>query len=41
MISPMPPAGEMTGVTPAGRMLREYETTWHGDVRPAFREYAY
>jgi glutamate--cysteine ligase len=30
-----------TGVTPAERMLREYETTWHHDVRPAFREYAY
>jgi glutamate--cysteine ligase len=30
-----------TGVTPAEVMLREYETTWHGDVRPAFREYAY
>ncbi len=30
-----------TDVTPAERMLREYETTWQHDVRPAFREYAY
>jgi glutamate--cysteine ligase len=30
-----------TGETPAQTMLREYETTWHGDVRPIFREYAY
>ena len=30
-----------TGETPAEVMLREYETVWHGDVRPAFREYAF
>src|SRR5690606_3331867 len=30
-----------TGETPAEVMLREYETTWHGDVRHAFREYAF
>jgi len=30
-----------SGITPAQKMLREYETVWHGDVRPAFREYAY
>ena len=30
-----------TGETPAEMMLREYETVWHGDVRPAFREYAF
>jgi glutamate--cysteine ligase len=30
-----------SGVTPAEVMLREYETVWHGDVRPAFREYAF
>ena len=30
-----------TGETPAETMLREYETVWHGDVRPAFREYAF
>jgi glutamate--cysteine ligase len=30
-----------TGMTPAEVMLRQYETVWHGDVRPAFREYAF
>jgi len=30
-----------TGETPAETMRREYNTTWHKDVRPAFREYAY
>jgi glutamate--cysteine ligase len=30
-----------TGETPAETMLREYETVWHEDVRPAFREYAF
>lgn len=30
-----------TGMTPAETMLRKYHSTWHGDVRPAFRDYAY
>ncbi|MCB1498460.1 MAG: glutamate--cysteine ligase [Bauldia sp.] len=30
-----------TGTTPAEVLLRQYETEWHHDVRPIFREYAY
>jgi glutamate--cysteine ligase len=30
-----------SGQTPADVMLHEYETMWHRDVRPVFRQYAY
>jgi glutamate--cysteine ligase len=30
-----------TGVTPAERLLHEYETEWHGDIDEVFRRYAY
>jgi len=30
-----------SGVTPAERLLREFETEWNGDINEVFRRYAY